>query len=68
MLKAVGATLYGPQYQSELARQLSVHLRTFTRWQRGERTIPDDLDDQLIDLLLERQRLIHRLLYALKGE
>jgi hypothetical protein len=68
MLKAVGQALYGPQYNSEMARQLRVHLRTFMRWQRGERAIPDHLNDKLMKLLTERQQEISRVGLQLLSE
>lgn len=68
LLKAVGQALYGPQYNSEMARQLRVHLRTFMRWQRGERAIPDYLSDKLIELLRKRQQVISRVGLQLLSE
>jgi len=37
----VGAALYGPRWQSELARDLGVSDRTVRRWAAGEQPIPD---------------------------
>lgn len=39
-LRAAGAVLYGPAWQSELARQLGVADRTVRYWVAGERPIP----------------------------
>ena len=39
-LRAAGAVLYGPAWQSELARKLGVADRTVRYWVAGERPIP----------------------------
>jgi hypothetical protein len=40
MLKQADEALWGPQYRSEMARQLDVHLRTVMHWDNGETAIP----------------------------
>lgn len=39
-LNAVGTALYGPLWQSQLARDLDVAVRTVQRWAGGEFEIP----------------------------
>ena len=62
LLKAACMALWGPNYRSELARQLDVHLRTAMRWDRGESAIPQTAWDALSKLLAERQREIDKVL------
>lgn len=40
-LNAVGEALYGPLWQSQLARELDVAVRTVQRWAGGEFEIPE---------------------------
>ena len=40
LLAAVGTSLYGSQYQSQLARDLQVSPRTVQRWLNGRFPIP----------------------------
>tara|TARA_R110002110_G_scaffold116306_5_gene287811 strand:+ start:101 stop:322 length:222 start_codon:yes stop_codon:yes gene_type:complete len=53
-LKDVGEALYGPRWQSELSRDLTVAVRTVQRWDAGERGIPASLGDDLRELLVQR--------------
>lgn len=39
-LCAIGQVLYGTQWQSQLARDLGISLRTAQRWARGQYPIP----------------------------
>ena len=68
LLCAVGRALYGPQFQTELARRLGVNKRTMRRWVAGE-SVPetevfDDLlalvDDQVVVLTELRDALVTR--------
>jgi DNA-binding transcriptional regulator YiaG len=34
------AALYGPEWQSQMARRIRVDARTVRRWAAGDRTIP----------------------------
>jgi hypothetical protein len=59
MLKAAGETLWGPQYRSEMARQLGLHLRTMMRWDAGERQVSEatlGAADQAADAAPRRDR------------
>lgn len=67
-LKAAGEALWGPQYRSEMARQLGKHLRTVMRWDKGETAIPPEAEDKLVKLLHRRKVEIDRVLIKLKEE
>jgi hypothetical protein len=65
--KATCTALWGPQYRSEAARQLKVHLRTVMRWDTGDtKVIPQAVADRLAVLLKARQAQIVMLLGKLK--
>ncbi len=64
-LKAAGEALWGPQYRSEMARQLDVHLRTVMRWDRGETSIPEIAGARLSQLLVKRKAEIDKVLAKL---
>lgn len=51
-LERRATALYGPDWQTALARRIRVDARTVRRWKAGDRTIPDWLDVMLS--LLER--------------
>lgn len=50
-LRRAGEALYGPQWQSELARALDVNGRTVRRWAAGDTAIPDWLAARLLELI-----------------
>lgn len=50
-LTAIGVALYGTQWQSDLARALSVDSRRVRQWLNNERPIPEWLQGELITLL-----------------
>ena len=54
LLIACGEALYGPQWQSALARDLGVSDRTMRRWIAGDRDIPSGLPLDLLRLCTER--------------
>ena len=62
LFQQVAAALWGRDYRSEGARQLGVHLRTFMRWDAGERVPSDDKLELLVDLLDQHQQRITHLL------
>ena len=62
ILKTACMALWGPNYRSEMARSLDVHLRTAMRWDRGESAIPQTTWDALIKLLETRQKEIDAVL------
>jgi hypothetical protein len=51
-LERRAVNLFGPDWQSSLARQIRVDPRTVRRWKAGDRAIPEWLDVMLE--LLER--------------
>lgn len=43
-IEARASAIYGPDWQSPLARRIRVDPRTVRRWKAGDRNIPDWLD------------------------
>lgn len=66
LFRAIGEALYGPQWQSELARQLDVNLATMRRWATGKFAIPPGIWADLANMLAERQVEIAKLEPLLK--
>lgn len=54
LLAAVGEALYGPRWQSDLARDLGVSDRTMRRWAAGTHSPPPGLIDELRRLVEQR--------------
>lgn len=54
LLKRVGEALYGPRWQSEVARDLDVSDRTVRRWVDGSYDVPDGVYLELLALCQER--------------
>lgn len=54
-LARVGTALYGPFWQSELARAIDVAPRTVRRWAAGENRVPPGIWAELSALLTERE-------------
>lgn len=61
IFKEASEVLWGPQYRSEAARQLGVHLRTVMRWDAGERRVPQVTLALLAKLLVQRRAEIDKL-------
>lgn len=61
ILERVGLALYGAQWQSPLARDLGVAIRTLTRWHTGAFR-PPDLTGELLALCEGRGLEIARLI------
>lgn len=59
-LAAVGEALYGPHWQSFLARDLGIAPRSMRRYLAGDREIPADLPDQLRGLLADKRQAVDR--------
>jgi len=55
LLADAGAALYGPQWQSALARDLDVSDRTMRRWAAGTHDAPAGLAVDLLRIVVERQ-------------
>ena len=61
LFTALGTALYGPLWQSELARQLDVSVRTMQRWAGGQFAIPPGIWTDLLKLLADREAELARL-------
>lgn len=55
-LIAAGEALYGPRWQSEVARLLDIDDRRVRAWLAGERTIPAGIASDLASALRKRAR------------
>jgi hypothetical protein len=53
-LQAVGEALYGPLWQSDLARELGVAIRTVQRWGAGHFEIPDRIWPEVAAICAKR--------------
>jgi hypothetical protein len=51
LLRRCGTALYGERWQSPLARDLGVAIRTVQRWEAGDRTVPPGVWPELDRLL-----------------
>jgi hypothetical protein len=60
LLRLCGEALYGQQWQSALARDLGVPLRTMQRWAAGG-VLPAALDQQIMRLVGERRNALDAL-------
>jgi len=61
LLIACGEALYGPQWQSALARDLGVSDRTMRRWVAGDQPVPPGVHVDLLRLTQERAALLDSL-------
>ena len=66
LLSEIGEALYGPRWQSELARVLGVNIRTAQRWAAGDTTPPPGVYADLAKIAGERRISIGTLLPRLK--
>lgn len=66
LLHRVGAALYGPRWQSELARALLVSDRTVRRWAAGEAP-PEGVWAELAELIRARLAQLQRAAEELRG-
>lgn len=53
-LRHIGAALYGPSWQAELAKALGVNDRTMRRWLTGETPIPKGIGADLLPICGQR--------------
>ena len=58
LLIECGEALYGPRWQSELARDLDVSIRTMQRWVAGTSEVPTGLYVYLWHLTHERAAVL----------
>lgn len=71
LLHSIGNALYGPRWQSELARDLGVSDRTVRRWSAGEHQVPDGIWWDLGIMMDDRRRELQFLMQqtaAAQGE
>lgn len=61
LLVECGEALYGPRWQSELARDLQVSDRTMRRWVAGTTDVPAGLYLDLLRLTQERAAVLEAL-------
>lgn len=66
LLKDAGEALYGPHWQSELARNLGVSDRTVRRWVAGATDTPSGVAVDLLRLCTERAAEIDEVIERLK--
>ena len=64
-LSAIGRALYGPRWQSAVARDLGVSVRTVHRWRSGNTAPVVDLAQPLTKLLRVRYAAIGEILREL---
>lgn len=62
LLHETGEALFGPQWQSELARALAVSDRTVRRWAAGTHAPPHRVWADIARLAFERRAALSRLL------
>lgn len=66
LLVEAGEALYGPRWQSELARDLGVADRTVRRWVAGTSDVPPGLYVDLLRLTQERAAALDALSQRLR--
>jgi len=66
LLAECGEALYGPRWQSELARDLQVSDRTMRRWVAGTTDVPAGLYLDLLRLTQERAAVLDALAQRLR--
>lgn len=66
LLVEAGEALYGPRWQSELARDLGVADRTMRRWVADTSAVPPGLYVDLLRLTQERAEVLEALAPRLK--
>ena len=66
-LQQVGRLLYGDQWQSNLARSLSVDDRTVRRWASGESAIKQSIANEIIELLKNNQSEINQFIEKMES-
>jgi len=62
-----GEALFGPQWQSEMARALDVNIRTVQRWASGNNDLSPWVFEKLPALLNERQAKLAKLNKLVQG-
>lgn len=54
-LVSIGEVLYGAEWQSSMAIDLDLGLRTVRSWTLGEKPVPSDIKQLLLELLFSRK-------------
>lgn len=67
LLTECGEALYGPRWQSEIARDLGVSDRTVRRWVAGSHDVPAGLYVDLLRLTQERAEALDALADRLRA-
>ena len=67
LLAACGSALYGPQWQSPLARDLGISDRTVRRWLAGTSEMPAGVLSELLQLLQARAVTLGNLAQQLRA-
>jgi hypothetical protein len=67
LLTETGEALYGPRWQSELARDLAVSDRTVRRWAAGTTDPPPGIYADLLRLAIERGKALDALAKRLRA-
>lgn len=68
LLHDVGAALYGPRWQSPLARDLGMSDRHIRRLAAGTAELGDGIRDDLLQLCLERASVLANVIGRLRTE
>jgi hypothetical protein len=68
LLHRVGEALYGPLWQSEMARALAVNDRTVRRWAAGTHSPPPRVWADIARLAFERRNALSRLLQEVAAQ
>jgi hypothetical protein len=58
LLRLTGEALYGPQWQSALARDLRCSIRTMQRYAAGTREPPPSMWQELREMVIERKSVL----------
>ena len=66
LLVEAGEALYGPRWQTELARDLGVSDRTMRRWAANKNPVPAGIYIDLLRLMQKRADLLHSLGFLLQ--
>ena len=65
LFQKAARALYGTVYQSYLARDLGIHVRTCVRYDQGDRPVPGYILDRMVVLLALRYDEINNTMKAL---
>lgn len=67
-LADLGSALWGPQWQSPMARALGVNLRTVQRWAAGDHPVPASITEELTGQLRRHHARIAAMLDGKDGK